>query len=167
MSSGTAIIGVDITDVDQGTATFALGARGAVDSQTGVREYIYAQYAASTAFTVGQCVVISAAGVATPATTTNVAAAQTAGRRVGVVVAAAASLATAQFGWFQVYGISAVLANTACGLNSSLFTTATAGQVDDAATLGVISGIVLNVTTGGAPAVTACTLNYPFINALA
>jgi hypothetical protein len=168
MSSGISLIGVDVSDVDSPTAAFTPGTRGGVNDFTvgsGVKEYVYVQFAASTAFTVGQAVVISAAGVATPVTTTNSAPGQTAGRRVGVAVAAVGSSAVAQFGWVQVYGVGAVLANTAAAVNTLLNTTGTAGQVDDDATASseVIDGLSLNATVGGAPAVTACFLSYPYV----
>jgi hypothetical protein len=170
MASGIGVIGLDITDVESavvgGVPQFALGARGAIDSQSGgVREYLYVQFAASTAFTVGQVCAVTAAGVATPLTVTNSAPGQAVGRRVGVAVVAVGSLATAQYGWVQIYGVGAVLANTGAALNTALNTTGTSGQVDDDAGSGaeVIDGLSLNATVGGAPAVTAAFLNYPYV----
>lgn len=167
---GLSVIGMNVSQVDSASPKFTLGARGANDSTAGsgvgVKEYVYVQFAASTAFTVGQAVAITAAGVATPITLTNSAPGQAVGRRVGVVVAAVASQATPlQYGWVQVYGVGSVLGNTAAALNTQLNTTGTAGMVDDDATAGteVIDGISLNATVGGAPAVTACFLNYPYV----
>lgn len=166
--SGINIIGVDITDIDSPNPTFTPGVRGGVADRTSgsaIKEYVYVQFAASTAFAVGDVVAISAAGVATPLTTTNSAPGQSVGRRVGAVVAAVSSSATAQYGWVQVYGVGAVLANALAALNTQLNTTGTAGRVDDDATAGaeVIDGLSLNATVGGAAAVTAAFLNYPYV----
>lgn len=162
MASGTGVIGLDITDIDAGTATFALGARGAIDSQTGgVREYMYVQFAASTVFALGNAVAInSVTGVATPLTSTNGAAGQTVGRRVGTVVTAVASLATPQFGWVQIYGPGTVTATAAVAVNTNLTTTATAGHLGAGGV--ATTGIVLTAVGAGATP-SACTLNYPFV----
>jgi hypothetical protein len=164
MASGLGVIGLDITDVDQGSATYALGARGAVDSQTGgVREYMYVQFAASTAFALGNAVAInSITGLATRLNNTNGAAGQTVGRRVGVVVAAVASLATAQFGWVQIYGPGAVTATAAIAVNTNLTTTAVDGHLGAAGS--AVGGIVLTAVGAGATP-SACTINYPFVTA--
>jgi hypothetical protein len=166
MASGIAVIGVDVTDVDtSATNAFALNSRAAVDSSTGVKEYIYVQFPASTAFAVGDVVLVNSAGVVAQATTTTTTPGNAAGRRVGVVVTAVASVAAAQFGFVQIYGQGSVrvLANAAA--TTILNTTATGGALDDDATAGaeVIDGIVLNVANGGATAAVACTINYPFV----
>lgn len=165
MASGIAIIGPDITDVDVGAATFSPGTRGAVDSPAGVREYLYVQFPASTALAVGDVVLVNGSGVASVATTTTTTPGNAAGRRVGVVVTAVASSATAQFGWVQVYGPSSVRVLANAAQNTILNTTATAGVLDDDATAGaeVIDGLVLNATNGGATAAVAASLNYPFV----
>ncbi len=158
------IIGIDPTRVTT-SPEFALGVRGAVEDQTtgsGTREYIYVSFAASTARAIGDAVLISSAGAAVAATSTNAAAGQSAGRKVGVVVATVASSTSVQYGWVQVYGLGAVNALAACVLNTPLYTTATAGALDDTATV-LVNGVVLNSTVGGAPAVTPCILNYPFL----
>jgi hypothetical protein len=165
--SGKAILGIDITDIDTSSqAAFALLTTGATDSQSGgTREYIYVQYAASTDFSVGDVVAISAAGVATPITTANAAPGQSVGRKVGVVVRAVSSLATPQYGWVQVSGIGAIRVLASAVLNTPLNTTATAGVLDDDATAGsrVIDGVVLNATNGGSTALVAAMLNNPFV----
>jgi hypothetical protein len=158
------IIGIDPTRVTT-NQEFALGVRGAVEDQStgsGTKEYMYVSFAASTARAIGDLVLVSSAGAATGATSTNAAAGQAAGRRAGVVVATIASVASVQYGWVQVYGVGAVAALTLCVLNTPLYTTATAGAVDDTATV-LVNGIVLNSTVGGSTAVTPCTLNYPFL----
>lgn len=159
------IIGIDPTSVSL-TPLFAPGVRGAVEDQTagsGVKEYIYVSFVASTARAIGDAVLVSSAGAAVGATSTNGAAGQAVGRKVGIVVATVASVAATQYGWVQVYGVSAVAALTLCVQNSLLYTTGTAGAVDDTSTV-LISGLVLNSTNAaGGTVVTPCTLNYPFL----
>lgn len=167
MASGTGVIGLDITDIDLvpvgSNPTFAVGARGAVDSQSGgVREYMYVQFALSTVFAVGNAVAInSVTGVATPLTSTNAAAGQSVGRRVGVVVTAVPSSATPQFGWVQIYGPGLITATAAQAINTNLTSTATAGHLGAAGV--AVSGVVLTAVGAGATPV-ACTLNYPFVS---
>lgn len=158
-----AIVGIDPTRVTT-SAEFALGARGAVDSQSGgVREYIYVSFLTATARAIGDAVLISSAGAAVGATSTNAAAGQAAGRKVGVVVATVASVVPVQYGWVQVYGVGAVAALTLAVQNTPLYTTGTAGAVDDTSTV-LINGLVLNSTNAaGGTVVTPCTLNYPFL----
>ncbi len=159
------IIGIDPTRVTP-SPEFALGVRGAVEDQTtgsGIKEYIYVSFVASTARAIGDAVLISSAGAAVGATSTNAAAGQAAGRKVGVVVATVASVAATQYGWVQVYGVGAVAALTLCVQNTPLYTTGTAGALDDTATV-LVNGIVLNSTNAaGGTVVTPCMLNYPFL----
>lgn len=162
MGSGLGVIGLDITDVDQATATFALGARGAIDSQTGgVREYMYVQFAASAVVAVGNAVAInSVTGVATRLVNGNALAGQTVGRRVGVAVVAVASLATPQFGWVQIYGPGLITATAAIAVNTNLTSTAVDGHLGAGGT--AVTGVVLTAVGAGATP-SACTLNYPLV----
>jgi hypothetical protein len=151
------------------TAEFTLGTMIFDESTTaGVgipKGYTYVQFPASTAFAVGDVVLINSAGVVAAATVTTTTPGNAAGRRVGVVVEAVASNTAVQFGWVQVYGQATVRVLASAAQNTILNTTATAGVLDDDATSGaeVIDGCVLNATNGGATAATACTLNFPFV----
>jgi len=169
MASGTGVIGLDITDVNvisttTPSAQFAYGARGAIDSQTGVREYIYVSFPASTAYAIGDVVLISSLFVTAAATLTTTTPGNAAGPRVGVVVATVASNTAVQAGWVQIYGPTAINVAASAVLNTALNTTAEAGRVDDDATAGseVIDGLRLSATATTA-AVTAGYLNYPFV----
>ncbi len=134
------------------------------DSTNGPRGFVYVQAATSTALTVGQVVGISAAGVATPLTTTNSAPGQSVGRRVGVVVTAVSSSASAQYVWVQVWGAGTVLTAAAAAIYTQLNTTATAGAVDDDATASseVVDGLSLT-TAAGSATTTAAFLNFPYV----
>ena len=161
------VIGIDPTRVTT-SPEFALGVRGAVEDQTtgsGVREYIYVSYPASTARVIGDVVALNASASAVALTVTNSAPGQAVGRRVGVVTGTVASSASVQYGWAQVYGIGGVSVLASAVLNTTLNTTATAGALDDDATAGseVIDGLVLAATNGGAAAVVNAYLNYPFV----
>lgn len=156
-----AILGINPTQIDT-QAMFALGARGAVDSQSGgVREYIYVSFPVSTAVLAGNAHAInSISGVATQLTSTNGAAGQAVGRRVGISPVAVASNAAVQYGWLQVYGPTLLQATTAIAINTNLTTTATAGQLGAAGV--AVTGAVLTAVGVTGTAV-AGTLNYPFI----
>jgi hypothetical protein len=163
MASGIGIIGMDVTDVTT-TLDFALLARGAVDSQSGVKEYTYVSFPASTALAVGDVVLVSSLGAAAAATLTTTTPANAAGPRVGVVVTAVASNASVQYGWVQIYGPSSINVAASAVLNTQLNSTATSGRLDDDATAGseVIDGVRLSATAGSA-GVYAAYLNYPFV----
>lgn len=159
-----AIIGIDPTRVTT-TAEFGLGARGAVTNQTtgsAVKEYIYVAFPASTAVLISKAHAInSVTGVATQLTSTNGAAGQAVGRRVGVNQVAVASNAAVQYGWLQIYGAGNVVAANAVAINTALTTTASVGILG---TGGVaVSGIVLT-TAGVTDTPVAATFNYPFVS---
>lgn len=163
MASGISVIGLDITDIDSPLQTFTPGQRGAITDVvdgSGVKEYVYVRFAASTVFALGNAVAISPAGVATPLTSTNAAAGQAVGRRVGVVVAAVASSTAAQFGWVQVYGVANITVTAAQAINTALTSTATAGHLGAAGV--AVTGIV-NTTVGAGATPVAGMLNYPFV----
>lgn len=156
------IIGIDPTRVTT-TQEFALGVRGAVEDQTsgsGVKEYMYVSFAASTAVSSGSAVAVSPAGAAVALTSTNAAAGQSVGRRIGVTVVAVTSVASVQYGWVQIYGSGLVLATAAIAINTNLTSTATAGSLGAAGV--AVTGIVLTAVGAGATPV-ACTINYPFV----
>lgn len=86
------------------------------------------------------------------------------GDRVGVP---AVALAANEYGWVQIYGPASFRVLASAVANVRLNTTATAGALDDdgTATSMQVQGIYLTTTCGGAAAVTAGILNYPFVDA--
>lgn len=80
-----------------------------------------------------------------------------------VFAAAQVSIASGYYGWVQQGGSFKVNLNTNCDDNVPLYTTATAGVLDDATVSGgLIGGIVSTVTISTATAVTCYGMN-PFI----
>lgn len=67
------------------------------------------------------------------------------------------------FGWLQVFGVCGIRSEQDALANKKLGPTATAGQVDDAAAVGIfINGMHFGTATGGADAVNATGfLNFP------
>jgi hypothetical protein len=100
------------------------------------------------------CVVIDASSGAQMVTTTKVANC----KRIGF---AQTSIASAYYGWVQLGGAPLVNLATNCAPNVPLFTTATAGVLDDATvSAGFIAGIVAQNTISNATAVTIVA-GYP------
>ncbi len=133
------------------TARHTVGQRW-VDRANG-REYMYVS--AGAALAAGDVVSISPSTYVAALTTTALVNAQ---HPVAAVVAA---MPSGHFGWVQIYGIAGcrVLAN--CVHNVSLFSTATAGALDDEPTSQTrVRGVFLlaTITTAG---VYNCFLNYP------
>jgi len=95
-------------------------------------------------------------------TTTTGAAGTLCGARLGVPMAA---LADNGYGWVQVYGHGTVRGAASCVKYTALYTTATAGVLDDTATAGFIRGLVLTETLTSAAAA-ACVLNWPVVNSV-
>jgi len=106
------------------------------------------------AHTVGQVASIGGTVDYTPLTTT------TSGVQPQEVGIAMTGIADNEYGWFAIgpfpteSGVS-VSALTLAAADVKLYTTATAGSVDDTAT-DLIAGLALNSTVGGSTAVTAC-----------
>jgi hypothetical protein len=91
-----------------------------------------------------------------PLTTTNSAASKAVGF-------AQASIASAYYGWVQLGGKPRVSVLVGCQPNVPLFTTATAGSLDDATvTGGLVAGLVATTSAASASAVT-CIAGYPHI----
>ena len=89
-------------------------------------------------------------------TTTNSASS----KRVGF---AQTSIASGSYGWVQTGGVPVVKLAASCLPNVPLYTTATAGTLDDAVVSGgLVAGIVATVSASGATAVT-CVAGYPHV----
>lgn len=157
------IIGIDPTRVTT-NAEFGLGVRGAVEDQTAgsaTKEYMYVSFPVSTAVPLGSASAInSVTGVATQLTSTNGAAGQTAGKRIGVNQVALLSNTLVQYGWVQIYGAGVLVAANAIAINTALTTTGTAGQLGAAGV--AVAGVVLT-TAGVTNTAVAATFNYPFL----
>jgi hypothetical protein len=82
-------------------------------------------------------------------TTTNAGSAPT---WVGI---AQAAMTANQFGWVLISGTGTVNVLASCATDVKLYTTATAGALDDTATT-LVSGIKISATNGGATAAVAC-----------
>lgn len=141
--SASSIIGVNLTRVDA-TATFPVGTIVNLNDG-GQAMYVKASTSALSTYS---AVSIGQNGVATMLTTTN---GQTS-PRVGF---AQTSIATSNFGWVNLGGQCLVnlLVNAASGV--PLFTTSTAGQLDDATvTTGYVMGLISQSSISNATAVT-------------
>jgi hypothetical protein len=91
-----------------------------------------------------------------PLTTTNAANSKAVGF-------AQVSIASAYYGWVQLGGKPRVSVLVGCQPNVPLFTTATAGSLDDATvTGGLVAGLVATTSAASASAVT-CIAGYPHI----
>lgn len=83
------------------------------------------------------------------------------GNKIGV---APIGIASGSYGWVQIKGQATVNTLAAAAAGAPLYTTATAGSLDDASSSQtLINGLQLTATTGGAPAATACRMDVePF-----
>ena len=91
-----------------------------------------------------------------PLTTTNSAGSKAVGF-------AQTSIASAYYGWVQLGGKPRVSVLVGCQPNVPLFTTSTAGSLDDATvTAGLVAGLVATTSAASASAVT-CIAGYPHV----
>ena len=151
-TSNLAGVALGATDT---SAQFAVGT--AVNLNDG-GQAVYVQ-AASTISTYA-AVAVLANNTAVPVTTTNAATS----KRIGF---AQVSIASGSYGWVQTGGVPVVNLAASCLPNVPLFTTATAGVLDDATVsgngVGLVVGIVATATASGATAIT-CVAGYPHIS---
>lgn len=160
----TPLMGVDITDtssLQSGSATvyaaeFTLAGRATLNDGG---EAMYVK--ASEAITAGDVLLIDSAGLATPMTTALTdAGTATAHKYIGV---AHTTLASGQHGWACTRGIptAGIKVLASCVKGSPLYTTATAGALDDTSSSShLVSGIQLTATATGA----AVTAGYLSVN---
>lgn len=140
----SSIIGVNLTQVD----TSPLFAVGTIVNLSDGGQAMYVKASTSALSTYG-AVSIGQNGIAMLLTTTN-------GGQTPRVGFAQTSIATSNYGWVQLGG--QVLVNIAAQAASSvpLFTTSTAGVLDDATvTAGYVMGLVSQQSVSNATAVTA------------
>lgn len=147
--SASSIIGVNLSRMDS-TQLFPLGT---TVNLTDGGQAMYVKSSASALSTFAACSV-NKAGVATMLTTTNAPNSP----RVGF---AQVSIATSDFGWVRLGGSMLVNLAAQCAPAVPLFSTATAGVLDDATvTAGYIPGLVCATTISNATAST-CIGAYP------
>ena len=144
------LIGVSLGYTDTSPA-FGLGTVVNLDDGG---QAIYVQ-AASTVATYA-AVAVQVDNTVVPLTTTNSAASKAVGF-------AQVSIASAYYGWVQLGGKPRVLVAANCQPSVPLFTTATAGVLDDATvTAGLVAGLVATTSTVTASNV-ACIAGYPHV----
>lgn len=144
----------DVPDFGVGQIAFNIGSAG-------TKGYIYVQDSGSGITGDGYVALVDgSAFTAVMATTTTAAPGTGSGKLAGV---ARAAIAASGYGWLQIFGAGTVRNNALCAAYTIINTTATAGQLDDDATVGarVIDGIVLDVTTGASATTTAGFINWP------
>lgn len=125
------------------------------------RGYMFVQGKTGSTIVAGDVCQVEEDGLASEVTTTTSAPGTGAGLPVGVGVSTIAALG---WGWLQVYGVvPAINVATAAAVHTHLNSTATAGRVDDDATVGaeVIDG--LTTTAAEASNSAAGILNFPEI----
>ena len=128
------------------------------------RAYMRVKLAAgSAAVARGTLVGINSARDGAVALTTTGAGALGRGALVGVALGAGVA---GQVGWVQVYGLAPLSVAASIVANAALYTTATAGQVDDTATTGVLAGIRAPASTPAA-VVEGAELNWPYLASVA
>jgi hypothetical protein len=144
------LIGVSLGYTDTSPA-FGLGTVVNLDDGG---QAIYVQ-AASTVATYS-AVAVQVNNSVVPLTTTNSAGSKAVGF-------AQVSIASAYYGWVQLGGKPRVLVAANCQPSVPLFTTATAGVLDDATvTAGLVAGLVATTSTVTASNVT-CIAGYPHV----
>jgi hypothetical protein len=156
----SSIVTPGLTQTDS-TARLPLGTIVHTDAG-GVAEYVYAiselsQYAA--------CIIFDG-GTAQMATTTLAADAGAGSKKIGCPQA---SIASAWYGWAMRQGVFVMRMSDDCADNVPLFTTSTAGELDDATISNcLVAGVYVNTTQSVATALTvyAATPMYvhPYTN---
>ena len=144
------LIGVSLGYADT-SASFKLGTTVNLDDG-GQAVYVRAASAVSQY----DAVAVLGDNTVVPLTTTNSANSK-------VVGFAQVSIAAASYGWVQIGGKPVVKLAASCNPAVPLYTTATAGTLDDAVVSGgLVAGIVALTTASGATALT-CVAGYPHV----
>lgn len=144
------LIGVSLGYTDT-SASFKLGTTVNLDDGG---QAVYVQ--AASAVSLYDAVAVLGNNTVVPLTTTNSASSKAIGF-------AQVSIAAASYGWVQIGGKPVVKLAASCNPAVPLYTTATAGTLDDAVvTGGLVAGIVALTTASGATALT-CVAGYPHV----
>jgi hypothetical protein len=152
------MLGVNIADASSSTPAFAAGTTVTL-SDGGAAMYVKA----SSTITAGDVLLVDSAGAAAPITTALTDAGTATAHKY--IACAHVSITSGEYGWACRKGVPAagisVLAS--CVRGSPLYTTSTAGALDDIATSShLIAGIEITATATGA-AVTAGFLSNPVL----
>lgn len=141
------------------TPPYRPGQRGKDDDGN---EYLFVQADSGGVTQYYAAVVTSTSFVVDMIDTTNSAPGAQAG---GIVCVPQVAIAASGYGWGLICGVGSVHTAALAAKGTLLNTTATAGQLDDDATVGaeVINGIALTAATGGAAAATVAYLTYPTV----
>jgi len=144
------LIGVSLGYTDT-SASFKLGTTVNLDDGG---QAVYVQ--AASAVSQYDAVAVLGDNTVVPVTTTNSANSK-------VIGFAQVSIAAASYGWVQIGGKPVVKLAASCNPAVPLYTTATAGTLDDAVVSGgLVAGIVALTTASGATALT-CVAGYPHV----
>lgn len=141
------------------TPPYRPGQRGKDDDGN---EYLFVQADSGGVTQYYAAVVTSTSFVVDMIDTTNSAPGAQAG---GIVCVPQVAIAASGYGWGLICGVGSVSTAALAAKGTLLNTTATAGQLDDDATVGaeVINGIALTAATGGNAAATVAYLTYPTV----
>lgn len=156
-------IGISPAKVTESTAVpeFRLGTVGVYDDpDDGTKAFLYV-HAAEAITAAGYAVQVDGDCEAQMIDATSSAVGQ--GARAG---AAMAAIADNEYFWIQIYGKGSIRTLADAAVGTGLFSTATPGALDDAATTGLepVFGIYLGTATGGAAATNAdAYFSYPVI----
>lgn len=151
----TSVLGAMVSDTST-TAEFALGT---VHKSADGKEFIFVQ-AGSGGLSASQAAFIDEAFSAVAITTTL-------GTYGGLVGVPTVAIAASSYGWVQTFGNATLNVAASCAADVRINTTATAGRLDDDATVGakVIEGVKLNTANGGSAANVSAFLNRPRVGA--
>jgi len=156
MSINRELLGTDVT-VTSSSPTARLGEKVTIGNTT----YMYIRSDATGLTANYACIVTPASNTAAPRvatmmTTTN------AGAIPLEVCVPQVAIAANYYGWAAIEGSMSVFVGLSCVQDVRLYTTATAGLVDDTATT-LVSGLALETTVGGANIVAACYATRPLM----
>lgn len=150
-------LGIDLTQVDTTTPTRTLGELVKLSDR-----YVALYAGIGTNVTANQACVVNSTGYAAPVNTTL--ATEASGSAGGMFAIANQTMNTTQFGWFIHEGPNVPIALlSSAAADTQLYTTSTAGSLDDASAGVKIEGVVCNNGTGSAAAGNyACSVFNPW-----
>ena len=153
--------GYGVTDAAHTVEKYPIGATF-TDEKGNVFEYV--KTASAVSIGVSEAVILLAAGA--QSVTTTLAAAT--GSRIGVaMVAVTAITSTVQYLWVQTKTgagqVGSISVAASCAAYAGLGTTATAGVLDDAVSIGKVYGITINTAVTSAAVSTNAIISFPYV----
>lgn len=153
------LIGVDVSNVNSDITKAGGGGHGVnnryADNDGGEWQFVKA----SAAFTLGDCVWIKGSGSGSPITFALAS-------KPGKIGFAQVAFTIDYYGWVKTQGAVTMRGGAACNANVALYTSATAGVLDDA-TLSTsafqILGVVASTSASGAGETMTGYANYPMV----